>query len=43
MGLKNAYFGAAISPVYYAGAVSAVILLFLAVQFVFHQEIAKEG
>ena len=43
MGLKNAYFGAVISPVYYAGAVSAVILLFLAVQFVFHQEIAKEG
>ena len=43
MGLKNAYFGTAISPVYYAGAISAVILLFLAVQLAFRQEIGKEG
>ena len=43
MGLKNAYFGTAISPVYYVGAVGAIVLLFLAVQLVFRREIGKEG
>lgn len=43
MGLKNAYFGTAISPVYYAGAVGTIVLLFLAVRLVFHREIGKEG
>ena len=43
MGLKNAYFGTAISPVYYVGAVGTILLLFFAVQLAFHREIAKEG
>lgn len=43
MGLKNAYFGTAISPVYYAGAVGTIVLLFLAVRLAFHREIGKEG
>ena len=43
MGLKNAYFGTAISPVYYAGAVAAIVLLFLMVQLAFHREMGKEG
>ena len=43
MGLKNAYFGTAISPVYYAGAMGAIVLLFLAVQLAFRREIGKEG
>ena len=43
MGLKNAYFGTAISPVYYAGAVGMIVLLFLAVQLAFRREIGKEG
>ena len=43
MGLKNAYFGSAISPVYYAGAAGAIVLLFLAVQLAFRREIGKEG
>ena len=43
MGLKNAYFGAAVSPVYYIGAVCTIVLLFLGVQFAFHREIGKEG
>ena len=43
MGLKNAYFGMAISPVYYAGAVGAILLLFLAVRLAFRREIGKEG
>ncbi len=43
MGLKNAYFGTAISPVYYAGAVGTIMLLFLAVRLAFHREIGKEG
>ncbi len=43
MGLKNAYFGTSISPVYYVGAVGAVLLLFLAVRLAFRREIAKEG
>lgn len=43
MGLKNAYFGTAISPIYYAGAIGVIALLFLAVQLAFHREIEKEG
>ncbi len=43
MGLKNAYFGTAISPVYYVGAVGTIVLLFLAVRLAFHREIGKEG
>ena len=43
MGLKIAYFGAAVSPVYYIGAVCAIVLLFLGVQFAFRREIGKEG
>lgn len=43
MGLKNAYFGTAISPVYSAGAVGTIMLLFLAVRLAFHREIGKEG
>ena len=43
MGLKNAYFGTVISPVYYVGAVGAIVLLFLAVRLAFHREIGKEG
>ena len=43
MGLKNAYFEMAISPVYYAGAVGMLVLLFLAVRLAFHREIGKEG
>ena len=43
MGLKNAYFGTAISPVYYVGAIGTIVLLFLAVRLAFHREIGKEG
>ncbi|MCI9134273.1 MAG: ABC transporter permease [Lachnospiraceae bacterium] len=43
MGLKNAYFGSANSPVYYAVSVTAIALLFLAVQLAFYREIRKEG
>ncbi|RKI63501.1 ABC transporter permease [bacterium 1xD42-67] len=43
MGLKNAYFGTDISPVYYVGAVGAILLLFLVVRLAFHREIGKEG
>ena len=43
MGLKNAYFGTAISPVYYVGAIGTIALLFLAVRLAFHREIGKEG
>ena len=43
MGLKNAYFGADISPVYYVGAVGMIVLLFLVVRLAFHREIGKEG
>lgn len=43
MGLKNAYFGAAISPIYYVGSACAIALLFLAVQLAFHREMGKEG
>ncbi len=43
MGLKNAYFGATVSPVYYVGSALAIVLLFLAVQFAFRREMGKEG
>jgi len=43
MGLKNAYFGTNISPVYYAGAMAVIVLLFLVVQLAFHREVGKEG
>lgn len=43
MGLKNAYFGADISLVYYVGAVGMIVLLFLVVRLAFHPEIGKEG
>lgn len=43
MGLKNAYFGAAVSPIYYIVTVCMVALLFLIVQFAFRREMGKEG
>ena len=43
MGLKNAYFGMAIPPVYYASVVGAILLLFLAVRLAFRREIGKKG
>ena len=43
MGLKNAYFGTAVSPSYYAGAARVIVLLFLAVQLAFRREIGREG
>ncbi len=43
MGLKSAYFGAAISPVYYIGSVGVITVLFLVVQLAFRREIGKEG
>ena len=43
MGLKNAYFGTAISPVYYASTVGAIVMLLLVVRLAFHREIGKEG
>ena len=43
MGLKNAYFGAPVSPFYYIGAVCTIVLLFLAVQLAFRREMEKEG
>ena len=43
MGLKSAYFGAAISSVYYVGSTCVIVLLFLAVQLAFHREMGKEG
>ncbi len=43
MGLKNAYFETAISPLYYVCAVGMILLLFLAVGLAFHREIRKEG
>ncbi len=43
IGLKNAYFGEAVSSAYYAGAAGVIVLLFLAVRHAFRQEIGKEG
>lgn len=42
MGLKNAYFGMTVSPIYYAGAMVVILLLFLVVRLAFHREIGKE-
>lgn len=43
MGLKNAYFKTAISPIYYIGYACTIVLLFLAVQFAFCREMRKEA
>ena len=43
MGLKNAFFGEVIPPVYYMGSAAAIALLFLAVQLAFRREIGREG
>lgn len=44
MGLKNAFFGIpTTSPVYYAGAIGAIILLFILVEAAFRKEMGKEG
>ena len=44
MGLKNAFFGVpTTSPVYYAGAIGAIILLFILVEAAFRKEMGKEG
>ena len=44
MGLKNAFFGVpTTSPVYYVGAISAIILLFILVEAAFRKEMGKEG
>lgn len=44
MGLKNAFFGIPITnPAYYAGAISAIILLFFLVEAVFRKEMGREG
>lgn len=44
MGLKNAFFGVpTTNPVYYAGAIGAIILLFLLVEAAFRKEMGKEG
>ena len=43
MGLKNAYFKTAVSPVYYIGSACVIAILFLAVQLAFRREMGKEG
>lgn len=44
MGLKNAFFGVpTTSLVYYVGAISAIILLFILVEAAFCKEMGKEG
>ncbi|MFR9216031.1 MAG: ABC transporter permease [Ruthenibacterium sp.] len=44
MGLKNAFFGIpTTNPVYYAGAIGAIILLFVLVEAAFRREMGKEG
>ena len=44
MGLKNAFFGVpTTSPVYYVGAIGAIILLFILVEAAFRKEMGKEG
>ncbi len=43
MGVKSAYFGVAVSLVYYIGSACAFALLFLAVQLAFRREMGKEG
>ena len=42
--VKNAFFGIpTTSPVYYAGAIGAIILLFILVEAAFRKEMGKEG
>ena len=44
MGLKNAFFGiTTINPVYYIGAISAILLLFIFVEASFRKEMRREG
>ena len=44
MGLKNAFFGiTTINPVYYIGAISAILLLFIFVEAAFRKEMGREG
>lgn len=43
MGLKNAYFGKASAPGYYAAAAGVVALLFLLAWLAFRREMGKEG
>lgn len=44
MGLKNAFFGIpTTNPVYYIGAVSAILLLFIFVEAAFRKEMGREG
>ena len=43
MGMKSAYFGTAISPIYYIASAAAIVLLFLTVRLAFRREIGKEG
>lgn len=44
MGLKNAFFGnPTTSPMYYVGAISAILLLFIFVEAAFRKEMGREG
>jgi hypothetical protein len=44
MGLKNAFFGSpTTSPMYYVGAISAILLLFILVEAAFRKEMGREG
>ena len=44
MGLKNAFFGnPTTSPMYYVGAISAILLLFILVEAAFRKEMGREG
>lgn len=44
MGLKNAFFGnPTTSPMYYVGAIGAILLLFILVEAAFHKEMGREG
>lgn len=44
MGLKNAFFGnPTTSPMYYMGAISAILLLFILVEAAFRKEMGREG
>lgn len=44
MGLKNAFFGIpTINPVYYIGAISVILLLFIFVEAAFRKEMGREG
>lgn len=44
MGLKNAFFGTpTTSPMYYVGAIGAILLLFILVEAAFRKEMGREG